>query len=374
MSQSKLKMLPLEANLHTIEIYKRLTRASRALAELKGESKTIPNETILINTLGLQEAKDSSEIENIITTQDDLFRADVDDTFDNIAAKEVKNYSLALKKGFELVKEHRLLTGNHIIEIQKKIKPGNYGFRKLPGTVLKNTGGETLYTPPQDAAEVIRLMSNLENYINDYKMHDIDPLVKMAIIHYQFESIHPFYDGNGRTGRIINILYLVQQGLLDIPVLYLSRYIIQNKGEYYRHLQAVRENGDWEKWVIWMLQGIELTSIQTCALIQKIQNLMNRFEQEIRERYPRMYSKDLLENLFKHPYTKIKFLENDMNISRLTATQYLNKLIDAGLLRKEKNGKRIIILMTVFFSYLPGTRINFYLTILSCKENGVFFT
>lgn len=336
MGRSKLNMLPPKINLHTEKIYKQLTKASRALAELKGESKSIPNETILINTLGLQEAKDSSEIENIITTQDELYRADVDETFDNSAAKEVKNYSLALKKGFELVKKHRLLTNNYILEIQKIIEPVRPGFRKVPGTVLKNTAGETIYEPPQDANEIIQFMTNLEKYINEDEMHDVDPLVKMAIIHYQFESIHPFYDGNGRTGRIINILYLGQKELLDIPVLYLSRYIIQNKMKYYRCLQAVRSNGDWEKWVVWLLKGIESTSIQTSALIRKIQNMMDFFETEIRKHYPKIYSKDLLENLFKHPYTKIKFLQEDLNISKPTAIQYLNKLIEIELLRKEK--------------------------------------
>ncbi|MCD4693054.1 MAG: Fic family protein [Calditrichales bacterium] len=338
MNQQKLRLLPPKTDFQTIRIFKRLTLASRALAELKGESRTIPNENILINTLGLQEAKDSSAIENIITTQDDMYRADADDTFDNIAAKEVKNYSLALKNGFELVRAHRLLTNNYILDIQKMIEPNKPGFRKIPGTVLQNNAGETIYTPPQDANEIINLMSNLEKYINEEAMHEVDPLIKMAIIHYQFESIHPFYDGNGRTGRIINILYLVQQGLLDIPVLYLSKYIIENKSEYYKLLQDVRNSDDWEKWIVWILEGVELTSIQTIDLIKKIHSLMNRFEQKIKTRFPKMYSKDLLENLFRHPYTKIKFIQQDMNISKPTAIRYLNNLIDIGLLRKEIKG------------------------------------
>ena len=319
MSQPKLQLLPPKENLRTIEIYKHLTEASRALAELKGESKTIPNETILINTLGLQEAKDSSAIENIITTQDDLYRADVDDTFDNIAAKEVKNYSLALKHGFELVKEHRLLTNNYILEIQKMIEPVKHGFRKLPGTVLKNSDSETIYTPPQDANEVINLMSNLEKYINKDELHDIDPLVKMAVIHYQFE----------------NILYLVQKGLLDIPVLYLSRYIIKNKREYYRHLQAVREKGDWDKWIIWILQGIIETSIHTFKIISQIKELMFNYKHRIRNNY-KFYTHDLLNNLFSHPYTKIEFIERDLKVSRKTASTYLNTLAKDGFLEKIK--------------------------------------
>jgi Fic family protein len=339
MSQSKLQLLPPKVNLKTTEIYEHLTEASRALAELKGESKTIPNETILINTLGLQEAKDSSAIENIITTQDDLYRADVDDTFNDIAAKEVKNYSLALKHGFELVKTHRLLTNNYILQIQKMIEPVKHGFRKLPGTVLKNRDGETIYTPPQDANEVNSLMSNMEKYINEDERHNIDPLVKMAIIHYQFESIHPFYDGNGRTGRIINILYLVQKDLLDIPVLYLSRYIIKNKEEYYRYLQSVRENSDWEKWIIWMLIGVKETAEDTIQLIQGIRLLMSKQKTIIRHKLSKIYSKELLESLFQHVYTRILFVEKSIHVHRNTAVHYLNQLSNIGLLEKIKLGK-----------------------------------
>ena len=331
-----MEKLPPKQDIETKSVLKVLNQASRILAELKGEAKTIPNENILINTLGLQEAKDSSAIENIITTNDELFLANVDNTYDNIATKEVQNYTKALIKGYSLVKNNDLLTSNFIVGIQAHLEPNKKGFRKIPGTVLKNGAGKTVYTPPQDYNIIVELMSNLEKYINDNEMHNIDPLIKMAIIHYQFKSIHPFYDGNGRTGRIINILYLVQQKLLDIPVLYLSRYIIQNKAEYYKLLQNIRIDNNLESWIIWLLIGVIETSRTTIDLIVKIKTLMDEYIDIIKNAYPKIYSKDLVENLFKHPYTKIEFIMNDLQISKPTAIQFLNKLIDIGLLKKEK--------------------------------------
>jgi Fic family protein len=298
MENFELTKLPPKQDVETKAVLRALNKASRALAELKGEAKTIPNENILINTLGLQEAKDSSAIENIVTTNDELFLANVDDTIKNISAKEVQNYSKALKCGFELVRKNRLLTSNNIVEIQAELEPNKTGFRKLPGTYLKNASGDIVYTPPQHYDTIVELMTNLEKYINNNNLQDIDPLLKMPIIHYQFESIHPFSDGNGRTGRIINILYLVQQGLLDIPVLYLSKYIIQNKAEYYKHLQDTRTGNDYENWLVWLLNGVTETSKSTIDLIQKIRFLMDNYIEKIKEAYPKMYSKDLVENLF----------------------------------------------------------------------------
>ncbi len=339
MENFELNKLPPKQDIETKNVLRALNKASRALAELKGEAKTIPNENILINTLGLQEAKDSSAIENIVTTNDELFLANVSDTVENIAAKEVQNYSKALKHGFGLVRKYQLLTSNNIVEIQAELEPNKSGFRKIPGTALKNSAGETVYTPPQHYDTIVELMTNLEKYINDNELHDIDPLLKMPIIHYQFESIHPFYDGNGRTGRIINILYLVQQQLLQIPVLYLSKYIINNKSEYYKHLQSIRTTNNYENWLVWLLNGVTETSKSTTDLIQKIKSLMDKYIEMIKETYPKIYSKDLVENLFKHPYTKIEFVMNDLQVSKPTATQYLNKLIKLGLLKKEKRWK-----------------------------------
>ncbi len=334
-----LKKLPIEKDIETKRVLKKLASAHRALAELKGIVSIIPNENILINTLGLQEAKDSSAIENIITTHDDIYKADLNLAgFKSLNAKEVQNYISALKKGFALISRKKILTINDIIAIQSELEKNKAGFRKLPGTTLKNAvTGETIYTPPQDYSEILDLMKNLERFINDDTMSDFDPLVKMAIIHYQFESIHPFYDGNGRTGRIINVLYLVMKDLLNLPILYLSRYIILNKGEYYKLLQEVRETGNWENWLLFMLDGIEQISRETIELIGKIRDLMFEYKNLLRDNY-KFYSQDLLNNLFKHPYTKIEFVERDLGVSRITAAKYLNELAKDGLLRKEKLG------------------------------------
>ena len=229
------------------DILKRLNAASRRLAELKGVAASMPNQDILISTLGLQEAKDSSAIENIVTTHDELFReAAFPDTAISAATKEVAHYRQALRVGFDAVRESGLLTNNHILEIQAELERNRAGFRKLPGTALKSDSGRTVYTPPQDGAAILALMADLERFINQDELFDADPLIKMALLHHQFESIHPFYDGNGRTGRIVNVLYLVKQGLLDIPVLYLSRHIVRTKSDYYRLLQEVRDRDAWE--------------------------------------------------------------------------------------------------------------------------------
>lgn len=338
-SNWRLKELPLTVDVESKTILKSLPSAHAALAELKGVASTIPNQIILVNTLGLQEAKDSSAIENIITTHDDLYKTELNfDSFKSLEAKEVQNYVSALKKGFELVKSKKLITSNIIIKIQKELEKNNAGFRKLPGTSLKNsTTGEVVYTPPQNIEEIKRLMANLENFINDKSMCDYDPLVKLAIIHFLFESIHPFYDGNGRTGRIINILYLILEGLQNLPILYLSNYIIHNKTDYYRCLQQIRDDENWEEWILFIIRGIEITSRETINLISQIRELMSEYKYKLRDNY-KFYSQDLLNNLFKHPYTKIEFIVNDLNVSRITAANYLNKLAEDGLLRKERIG------------------------------------
>ncbi len=334
----KITPLPLKDNIETVAVLKQLNRATRVLAELKGEAKTIPDETILINTLGLQEAKDSSAVENIITTHDELFRAEVDEQFQNLAAKEVQNYASALKSGFETVRQTGLLTNRTILSIQETLERNKAGFRKVPGTKLTDSQGKVIYEPPQDSREVETLMTNLQEFINDPELSDLDPLLKMAIVHFQFESIHPFYDGNGRTGRIMNILYLVKEGLLDIPVLYLSRYIIENKLTYYERLQAVRDEGAWEEWLLFMLKGVEETAAQTILLIRNIKELMERFKAFMLEETT-FYRKELLENLFRHPYTKVKFLEEELRVHRQTAGAYLTELSRLQLLRKVKLGK-----------------------------------
>jgi len=337
------------------DILKQLNSASRKLAELKGVAASMPNQGILISTLGLQEAKDSSEIENIVTTHDELFRDAVfPETAGSAAAKEVAHYRQALHVGFESVVHSGLLTNNDILQIQAELERNRAGFRKLPGTALKGPGGRVVYTPPSPE-EIRPLMSDLERFINDDGLFDADPLIKMALIHHQFESIHPFYDGNGRTGRIINVLYLVKQGLLDIPVLYLSRHIVQTKADYYRLLQETREKDVWEDWVLYMLTAVEKTAAEAVDTIQAIKALLLDYKHRIRAGY-RFYSQDLINNLF--PYTKIEFIEHDLKVSRLTATKYLEALVDGGFLHKRKVGRSNYYINEPLYRVLTGLDIN----------------
>ncbi len=347
-------ILPLSQELETKSVLKKATLAHKALAELNGVSESIPNEVIILNTLSLQEAKDSSAIENIITTHDELYSSDsLALQFASTAAKEVHNYANALRNGYQEVIERGMLTSNMIISIQELLEENKAGFRKLPGTALKNEQtGETVYTPPQSHDEIVAFMSNLEAFINDDSLSEQDPLVKMAVIHHQFESIHPFYDGNGRTGRIINILYLVKAGLLRLPILYLSRYINQHKSEYYRLLQSTRETEKWEPWILFMLEAIYQTSMQTTSMIRHIKGLMLNHKQEIRSKLPKIYSQDLINNLFKHPYTKIDFVVNDLHITRQTASKHLNQLVDLGILTLHKLGKENYYINNALYEFL----------------------
>lgn len=325
MSEQKLPMLPPSFELETKVVLKQLARANRALAELKGYADTIPNKNILINAVMINESKDSSAIENIITTHDDLYHAMSNASGASPAAKEVVSYRSALWQGYQLVKERDMITTNMIVEIQ--------------GIIEKNN--ETIYTPPEREEEIRMLLSNLEKYMNeDYD--DIDVLIKLAIIHYQFESIHPFYDGNGRTGRIINILYLVLKGLLDSPILYLSSYIIRNKSEYYRLLQEVRTSEKWEEWTVYILTGIEEMSEETLKLVKKINIEVENMSMEIKERLPKIYSKELIDLLFYEFYTKTIYIEKGLSVTRKTAANYLASLEEEGFLVSEKIGKERI--------------------------------
>lgn len=351
-----LPMLPLKGEIETRAILKKLARAHQALAELKGVAASMPNQSILISTLSLQEAKDSSEIENIITTHDDLYRSDSSShRFITLAAKEVHNYAAALRAGFERVKETGLITLNDILTIQAGIEENRAGFRRLPGTALKNDRtGETVYTPPQHPDEIDALMANLERFINTPELCDWDPLTRMAVIHHQFESIHPFYDGNGRAGRVINILYLVREGLLDTPVLYLSRYINQRKADYYRLLQSVRETGEWEAWLLFMLDGVEQTAGQTTALVVDIKAQMQQVKHLLRRELPKVYSQDLINNLFRHPYTKIEFVAAELQVTRQTAARYLDAVVGLGILSKHRLGKENYYLNDALFNRLAN--------------------
>lgn len=355
----KIPLLPLTIDIETKAILKKVASARSALAEMKGVAASIPNESILINTISLQEAKDSSAIENIITSHDDLYQSDfLTKNFKNLATKEVHNYVQASLLGFEIVKKQGFISNNHIIQTQAIIEENSAGFRKIPGTALKNEQtGEVIYTPPQHPEEIQKLMNNLEAFMNDNELSDLDPLVKMAIIHHQFESIHPFYDGNGRTGRIINILYLVKEGLLNIPILYLSRFINQNKVEYYRLLQKVRSENEWEEWILFILEGVQQTSLQAIEMIQGIKALMLQHKLKIRRERPRIYSQDLLNNIFRHPYTKIEFVIKELNVGRITATRYLDELTAIGILHKEKIWKDNYYINKSLFDFLADINV-----------------
>jgi Fic family protein len=341
----KIPTLPLPYDLETKAVLKQVNRANKKLAELKGVAHTIPNEGILLSTLTLQEAKDSSAVENIVTTQDDLYKADLDykQSIINASTKEVLNYREAIIHGFKIVRKSKILTNNHIKEIQTYLEHNSAGFRSVPGTTLKRSDGTVVYTPPEPG-KINELMGNLESFINNSSLCEVDPLVKMAIIHHQFESIHPFYDGNGRTGRIINVLYLVISDLLDLPILYLSRYITHHKGDYYRLIQSIRDAGDnnarqWEEWILFMLKGVEETAEETIRLVKGIGELMNKYKTILRPIFGSRYKHELLNNLFFHPYTKIEFVERDMMVLRKTAAKYLDMIVDTGLLHKVKIGK-----------------------------------
>jgi len=333
--------LPLQIDLESKTVLRQLNQANKKLAELKGVALTIPNESILINTLILQEAKESSAVENIITTHDDLYKADAGLTAFAVSSstKEVVLYSDALKRGFDLIRHNKILSLSHIKEIQEVLEKNKAGFRRVPGTNLQNTRKEIVYVPPQRFDDIQRHMENLVAYINDDTLSDVDPLIKLAIIHHQFESIHPFYDGNGRTGRIINSLFLILKDLLDLPILYLSRYIIKNKADYYRLIQAVRDTSEWEPWILYILKGIEETAEETIILVKQINILMQEYKIKMREVLGRQYSHELLNNIFKHPYTKIDFVIQDLHVSRVTATKYLNLMVSNNMLNRIKMGK-----------------------------------
>ena len=346
--------LPLEMDLETKVVLKKVSEANRYLGELKGIAHSVPNEMILVNTLSLQEARDSSEIENIITTQDELFQSDAQkQSYPSLASKEVYKYVQALNFGYRKIKETNLLTINQILDIQAILIENNAGIRKLPGTELKNeTTGDVIYTPPQSFDEIVCMLKNLECFINDNSLSNLDPIIKMAIIHHQFESIHPFYDGNGRTGRIINILYFTKENVLDIPVLYLSRYINQNKQIYYSLLQKVRTENVWEEWILFMLEGVISTAKHTINIILEIKRIMQSQKNQIRNKLPHIYNQDLLNNIFKHPYTKISFLQNDLRKSRPTITYYLSELEKIGILKKVVYGRSNFYVNTELYEFL----------------------
>jgi Fic family protein len=343
---------PAGVSFQSPELLQHLVQAHRHLAELKGYAASIPNQAILVNTLALQEAKASSEVESYVTTQDELFQADLH-LAESIspAAKEVARYREALTHGFARMREQQgILSNGTLIALFQQLKNSGEGLRTGGGTVLKNEKtGATVFVPPQEGAQVLAHMQALERFINEDEACDLDPLIKMALVHHQFESIHPFYDGNGRIGRILCVLYLVRTGLLDAPVLYLSRYINQYKADYYRLLQAVRDTAAdpaahaqaWQAWVIFMLRAVAQVAKQAVGLVGDMRDLMAASKRRLREELPKIYSQDLLNNLFRHPYTRIEFVQSDLGVARQTAARYLRQLADIGLVHEHAQGKHL---------------------------------
>ena len=349
----KLKKLPPERKkVETVKILRQLSKTAQSLGELKGIAKTIPNQTILVNAVVLQEAKDSSEIENIITTQDELYKALASQKKQASQVKEVINYRKAIFTGFELIKQQGFLRLKDIETIQKTIIENNAGIRAIPGTVLKNDKtGEIVYSPPQEKDEILDLLNNFLEHFN-INQTDLHPLINLAILHYQFESIHPFYDGNGRMGRILNILYLIINDLLDIPILYLSSYINQNKADYYKYLNQVNKTEQWEDYILYMLKAVEETANYTIEKIIKIKNQLEITIEKVKKEAPKIYRKELVELLFEQPYSKIEFVVNKLKVERKAASRYLKSLEDIGVLKPEKIGREILYLNTELIEIL----------------------
>lgn len=336
---------PLRERVENIKILRQTNKSSAALAELKGIAKTIPNQAMLINAIVLQESKDSSEIENIITTQDELYKAlTVNKSKITPETKEVVDYRKAIFYGFDLAKDQGFLKVNDIVNIQQELVNNNAGIRSTPGTVLKNDKtGEVVYTPPQDKAEILELLTNFINHFNQNE-DELSPLINLAILHYQFESIHPFYDGNGRTGRILNILYLILNNLINVPILYLSSYIIENKPEYYRLLNRTNRKGKWEEWIMFMLRAIESTSKDTITKITNIKNQLDKTLIKVQKDSPKIYRKELVELLFEQPYSKIEFVVDKLNVERKAASRYLRELENIRILESQKVGRETLFI------------------------------
>ena len=353
MPHNDLPPLPPNVDIETKTILKKTIKANKALAGLKGICSILPNPAILVNSVILQEAKDSSQIENIVTTNDQLYEAfaEAGKIYDAYT-KEVLRYREALWVGFNHLQERKLLTTNLSIKIYQIIKANTAGIRNTLGTKIATSTGKILYTPPEGEKIIRDKLRNLEEFIHNDK-DDIDPLIKLALLHYQFEAIHPFTDGNGRTGRIINILYLVLTGLLDLPVLYLSKYIIENKDQYYQLLSNVTAKDDWEPWIEYVLDGIETTAMYTKEKIINIRKLLDDTIEQTKAELPkRVYSKEFIELLFVHPYCKVKQLVDAGIAKRQTAAEYLRELEKIGVLKSKKVGTAKLYLNVKLYELL----------------------
>lgn len=338
---NELPNLPPADFVESPEILRQLAKAARYLGELNGLCASLPDPQILINTIILQESKESSAIENIVTTQDELYKAAAEDGTANLGAKEVLSYKEALYVGLKrMCDQKNLLLTNTMVEIVQTIKQNDAGIRNVPGTALRNAiNGEIVYTPPCCEDVLREKLSALEQFINDPELSALDPLIKMALIHYQFEAIHPFADGNGRTGRILNALYLVQQDLLIQPVLYLSSYILNHKADYYQLLRSVTEKENWNDWIMYMLTALIETTQLTTKKIKSMLSLKSDYEIQMKVALGSSFSYELLQLMFTLPYLKIDVIVNKEIAHRQTASTWLKKLSDAAILRPQKMGR-----------------------------------
>ncbi|MBN1114350.1 MAG: Fic family protein [Oligoflexia bacterium] len=339
---NELPKLPPAVDLESKVILKADARAGAALAELKGFSELLPDKQLLIDSIVLQEAKGSSEIENIVTTNDELFKGLAMEENQSPQVKEVLNYRRALWEGVRLLEEMGLLTTNIMVKIQEQIEHNRAGIRKLPGTNLKNEStGEIIYTPPDNESIIRDLLANLEQFLN-VDDDGLSPLIKMAAAHFQFESIHPFYNGNGRTGRIINVLYLTMKGLLDSPILYMSKGIIRRKSDYYRLFRELRKNNNWEECILYVLSIVEETSKGTLALVRQISESIENTAELLKKKSPKIYTRELVEIIFKKPYIRINDLVAGKIASRNIASNYLKRIVTLKVLKPVKIGRDVL--------------------------------
>ncbi len=355
---NNLPLLPPQANIESREILKKCIAARAALAELKQAGQLIPNQSVLINSIPLLEAQMSSQIENIVTTTDKLFQfASIEDDKADAPTKETLRYRQALAQGYQSLKTKPICTRT-AVEICRTILNTNINIRKVPGTALKNPmTRDVIYTPPNGENLIRNKLANWEKFIHEQT--DLDPLIRMAVMHYQFEAIHPFIDGNGRTGRLLNILFLVQQDLLEIPVLFLSRYIINNKNDYYELLRSVTEKQQWQMWVLYMLDAVEQTADWTRQKIMAVQNLLNHTCEYVKLKLPKIYSRELIELTFTQPYCRIANVVDAGFAQRQTASTYLKQLAEIGILKEKKYGRDVLFLHPKFLNLLTQNKYNF---------------
>jgi Fic family protein len=350
---SAIASLPPDFDIDDIQILKKTNQANIALAGLNGLIFSLPNFELLLQPLTIREAVASSEIENIRTTTLDLLQAEIIGETANLpkAQKETLNYKNALMAGFKSVKTNGFIATNQIVDIQSILEPSKSGVRTQMGTVIADGFGKVIHRPPQHEKEIRDLMQNLDNFMNN-DLLDVDPLIKMAIGHYQFESIHPFYDGNGRTGRITMILYLVLTKRLDYPILFLSGYLLSNRQAYYRLLQEVRTMNKWKEWVLFILDGVISQSLETTQKVKQISNLKLKWKKLLKENYPQLYTVEILDYLFGYAFYTQTHMEARVTISRPTIVKYMELLIEQGLVKDKKVGKERLFFIPEFISIL----------------------